>query len=78
MVTSQNLRGGTKCPVIDNNELPKRATKVTKKAVLKKAFFAALKPQTPVSSQDISQLSFATLVSQSLSVAIPSKKPFKE
>ncbi len=77
MVTSQNLRGGTKRPAIDDDDLPKRAIKITKKAATKRASFAP-KPQTLISSQDVSQLSFATSVSQSLSVATPSKKPFKE
>ena len=78
MVTSKNLRRDTKRPAVDNNKSPKRATKVTKKIAPKKAFFAVPKPQTPVSSQDISQLSFAILVGQTLSVTTPSKKPSKE
>ncbi len=77
MVTSQNLRAGTKRPVIDDDNSPKRAIKVTKKAAPKRASFVP-KPQIPVSSQDVSQLSFATLVSRSSSVATPSKKPSKE
>ncbi len=77
MVTSQNLCGGTKHLVVDDDDSSRRATKVTKKAAPKRASFAP-KPQTPISSQDVSQLSFATSVSQSLSVATPSKKPSKE
>lgn len=55
MVTSQNLRGGTKCLAVDNDKdkSPKKVTKVTKKAASKRASFA-LKPHTPVSSQDVS------------------------
>ena len=63
MVTSQNLHRGTKHPVVDNDKSLKRAIKITKKVAPKKAFFAAPKPQTPISSQDINQLSFAILVS---------------
>ncbi len=77
MVTSQNLCGGTKRPAVDDDNSPKRATKVTKKAAPKKASFAP-KPQTPVSSQDVNQLSFATSVGRNSSVATPSKKPSKE
>ena len=78
MITSQNLHGGTKRPIVDNDKSPKRATKVTKKAASKKAVFAPPKPQIPVNSQDISQVSFAILAGQSLSIATPSKKLFKE
>lgn len=74
MVASQNLRGGTKRLAVDDNKAPKKATK---KATPKGASFAP-KPQTPVSSQDVSQLSFAISAGQSSSVATPSRMPSKE
>ncbi len=77
MITSQNLREGIKRPAVDNNNSPKRATKVMKKATPKRASFAP-KSQTLVNSQDVSQLSFTTLVGQSSSVATPSKSSSKE
>lgn len=77
MVTSQNFHKGIKHLVVDNNKLPKRVTKVIKKVVLKKISFTT-KPQTPVNSQDVSQLSFATLAGQNLSIAKPNKKFSKE
>lgn len=36
------------------------------------------KPQTSISSQDVSQLSFEKLTVQSLSVITPNKIPFRE
>ncbi|MCJ1345690.1 hypothetical protein MMC31_003899 [Peltigera leucophlebia] len=56
MVASQNTCGSLKRPTADDDEVPK---KPAKKMAPKKASFAP-KPQTPVSSQDVSQLSFAT------------------
>ena len=67
------LYRGTKNLVIDDNKSSKRAMKI-----MKKASFVAPKSQTLISSQDISQLSFAKLAGQSLSVATPSRKPSKE
>ncbi len=40
MVTSQNLRGGTKRPAVDDDNSSKKAIKVTKKTALKRASFA--------------------------------------
>ncbi|MCJ1344946.1 hypothetical protein MMC31_003151 [Peltigera leucophlebia] len=74
MVTSQNTRGSLKRPAADDDEVPK---KPAKKMAPKKASFAP-KPQTPVSSQDVSQLSFATSADQSSSVVTPSRIPSKE
>lgn len=77
MVTSQNLYRDSKCPIIDNNKLPKSATKITKSSI-KKISFAAPKFQTPISSQDISQLSLAILAVQNLCIATLSRKSSKE
>lgn len=50
MVASQNTCGSLKHPVINDNKVPK---KLAKKKATKRASFA-LKPETPVNSQDIS------------------------
>ncbi|MCJ1345089.1 hypothetical protein MMC31_003294 [Peltigera leucophlebia] len=67
MVTSQNTCGSSKRPAADDNKVSK---KPTKKMAPKKASFAP-KPQTPVSSQDVNQLSFVTSADRSLSVVTP-------
>lgn len=74
MVVSPNSCGSLKRPITDNNKVPK---KPAKKMVSKKTSFIS-KPQTSISSQDISQLSFATSAGQSLSIVTPSKISSRE
>lgn len=74
MVASQDTRGNLKRPAVDDDKVPK---KPAKKIAPKRASFAP-KPQTPVNSQDVSQLSFATSAGQSSSVVILSRISSRE
>lgn len=74
MVASQNLCRNRKCPITDNNKVPKMAVK---KMQTKIAFFAT-KFLTSTSSPDIGEISFTSLDMQCLNVITPSKIPLKE
>lgn len=77
MVTNQNFYESIKYLVIDNDDLLKKVTKVTKKVVPKRASFIS-KPQTPINSQNVNQINFAILAGQSLYIAIFNKKSSKK
>lgn len=49
MVASQNFNKNTKCPIVNDSKLPKKATKKTAPKIV----FFVLKSQTCINNQDV-------------------------
>ncbi len=76
MVTSQNLHGGMKCLVTDDDDIPKKSAKKLKPKRV--SFGLGAKTQSPLSSQDNKEAGFTSLLPPSSNIATPSKIASKE
>ncbi len=76
MNASQNLRGGMKCLVADDDDIPKKPVKKVKSK--RASFGLGAKTQTPLSSQDNKKAGFTSSLPPSLNVATPSRIASKE
>ncbi len=76
MVASQNLCGGTKRLVADDDNIPKKPAKKVKPK--RASFGLGTKTQTPLSSQDNKEAGFTSSLPPSSNVATPSRIASKE